>query len=59
VDLSRTDASSVKPRREGFRYVIRSHGRVGTAADGHLHGPITPLVLRLRAEMDKLSERSL
>ena len=59
VDLSRFDSSGVKPRRSGFRYVIRSHGRVGTAADGHLRGPIKPLVLQLRAQMDRLQQRSL
>ena len=59
VDLERADASGVKPRRDGYRYVIRSHGRVGTAADGHLHGPIRPLVIRLRAQMDRLRRSSL
>ena len=59
VDLSHVDASGVKPRRSGYRYVIRSHGRVGTAADGHLRGPIRPLVLELRAQMDRLQQRSL
>jgi hypothetical protein len=59
VDLSHFDASGVKPRRSGYRYVIRSHGRVGTAADGHLRGPIRPLVLELRAQMDRLQQRSL
>lgn len=59
VDLARADASGVKPRRDGYRYVIRSRGRVGTAADGHLHGPIRLLVTRLRAEMDRLRRTSL
>jgi hypothetical protein len=59
VDLSRADASGVKPRRDGYRYVIRSRGRVGTAADGHLHGAMRPLVSVLRAEMDRLQARSL
>jgi hypothetical protein len=59
VDLSHADASGVKPRRDGYRYVIRSRGRVGTAADGHLRGPIRPLVSVLRAEMDRLQARSL
>jgi hypothetical protein len=59
VELSHVDASGVKPRRAGYRYVIRSHGRVGTAADGHLRGPIRPLVLELRAQMDRLQHRSL
>jgi hypothetical protein len=59
VDLANFDASGVTPRRTGFRYVIRSHGQVGTAADGHLRGPIRPLVLELRAQMDRLQQRSL
>jgi hypothetical protein len=59
LDLSHVDASGVKPRRSGYRYVIRSRGRVGTAADGHLVGPIRPLVLELRAQMDHLRQRSL
>jgi hypothetical protein len=59
VDLRRADASNVKPRRDGFRYIIRSHGRVGTAADGHLRGAIRPLVIRLRAEMDRMQADSL
>jgi hypothetical protein len=59
VDLRHADASNVKPRRDGFRYVIRSQGRVGTAADGHLHGAIRPLVAQLRTEMDHMSEDSL
>jgi hypothetical protein len=59
VDLNEVDASSLKPRRSGFRYVIRSHGHVGTAVDGHLRGPIRPLVLELRAQMDRLQEKSL
>ena len=59
VDLSKVDASSVTPRRDGYRYVIRSHGRLGTAADGHLRGPIRPLVLELRAQMDRLQQKSL
>ena len=59
VDLRRTDASGVKPRRDGFRYVLRRDGRVGTAADGHLSGPVRPLVLRLRGLMDKLQTSSL
>jgi hypothetical protein len=59
VDLSHLDASGVKPRRTGYRYVIRSHGRVGTAADGHLRGPVRPLVLELRAQMDRLQQKSL
>jgi hypothetical protein len=59
VDLRHTDASGVKPRRDGFRYVLRRDGRVGTAADGHLSGPVRPLVLRLRGLMDKLQTSSL
>jgi hypothetical protein len=59
VDLSSLDASNVKPPRTGYRYVIRSQGGVGTAADGHLRGPIRPLVLELRAQMDHLRRRSL
>jgi hypothetical protein len=59
VDLRRTDASGVKPRRDGFRYVLRRDGRVGTAADGHLSGPVRPLVLRLRGLMDRLQTSSL
>jgi hypothetical protein len=59
VDLSHADASGVKPSRSGYRYVIRSHGRVGTAVDGHLRGPIRPLVLNLRAQMDRLQQKSL
>ena len=59
VDLRRTDASAVKPRRDGFRYVLRRDGRVGTAADGHLSGPVRPLVLRLRHLMDELQTSSL
>jgi hypothetical protein len=54
----KVDASSLKPRRSGFRYVIRSHGQVGTAVDGHLRGPIRPLVLELRAQMDRLQEKA-
>jgi hypothetical protein len=59
IDLRRADASGVKPRRSGYRYIIRSRGRVGTAADGHLQGPIRPLVVHLRAEMDRLQQASL
>jgi hypothetical protein len=59
VDLRRTSASGVKPRRDGFRYVLRRGGRVGTAADGHLRGPVRPLVLRLRGLMDDLQTSSL
>ena len=59
VDLRRADASGVTPRRDGYRYVISSRGRTGTAADGHLHGPIRPLVVRLGQEMDRLRRASL
>ncbi len=59
IDLTHVDASNLEPRRSGFRYVIRSHGHVGTAVDGHLRGPIRPLVLELRAQMDRLQEKSL
>jgi hypothetical protein len=59
VVLSHVDASGVKPRRSGYRYVIRSRGQVGTAADGHLRGPIRPLVEELRAQMDRLRQKSL
>jgi hypothetical protein len=54
VDLRRADSAGETPRRSGFRWIIRSGGRTGTAADGHLHGPIRPLVARLRALMDRL-----
>src|SRR3954451_24131843 len=59
VDLRHADASGVKPRRDGYRYIIRSGGQVGTAADGHLHGPVRRLVVRLRAEMDRMQQDSL
>jgi hypothetical protein len=59
IDLRRADASNVKPRRSGYRYVIRSRGRVGTAADGHLAGPLRGLLLRVDRVMDRLQERSL
>lgn len=58
VDLATVDASAVKPRRSGFRYVIRSDGEVATAADGHLSGPVKPLVREVRAKMDRLRHRS-
>jgi hypothetical protein len=54
VDLRRADSSGVKPRRDGFRWIIRAGGRTGTAADGHLHGPMRPLVARLRSLMDHM-----
>src|SRR4051794_12237668 len=59
VDLRRADASGVKPRRSGFRYIIHSGGRVGTAADGHLHGAVRRLVRHLGAEMDRMQTNSL
>ena len=59
VDLTEVDASNLKPRRSGFRYVIRSGGHVGTAVDGHLPAQIRPLVTELRAQMDRLQEKSL
>jgi hypothetical protein len=59
VDLRRADASAVTPRRDGFRWVLRRKGRVGTAADGHLHGPVRRLVKRVGPLMDRLQSRSL
>jgi hypothetical protein len=59
VDLRHTDASGVTPRRSGYRYVIRSRGGLGTAADGHLHGAIRPLVHWLGTTMDRLARNSL
>jgi hypothetical protein len=59
IDLDRADASSVKPRRSGYRYMIRSHGQVATAADGHLHGPIRRLIRALGAQMDRMQAGSL
>ena len=58
VDLSHADAAGIKPPRAGYRYVIRSDGRAGTAVDGHLPGPIRPLLLTLGAEMDRLQQKS-
>jgi hypothetical protein len=54
TDLARADASGVVPRRSGFRYVITAGGEVGTAADGHLHGRMRPLVRALGRLMDRL-----
>lgn len=54
VDLARADSSGVRPSRDGYRWVIRYGGRAGTAADGHLHGAMRPLVHSLRALMDRL-----
>ena len=59
VDLRQADASGVTPSRSGYRYVIRSRGGLGTAADGHLHGAIRPLVHWLGAEMDRLGRNSM
>lgn len=59
TDLDRADASGVRPRRSGFRYIVRSRGHTGTAADGHLKGHMGQLVRTLGATMDRLSEGSL
>ena len=59
TDLDRADASGVRPPRSGFRYIVRSGGHVGTAADGHLRGRMGQLVRTLAAEVDRLSEGSL
>ena len=59
IDLDRADASAVEPRRSGYRYMIRSHGQVATAADGHLRGSIRRLVQLLGAQMDRLQAGSL
>jgi hypothetical protein len=56
TDLGREDSSGVRPRRSGFRWVIRAGGRTGTAADGHLRGPVRPLVAALGRVMDRLRE---
>jgi hypothetical protein len=57
VDLARADTSGVRPARSGYRWVIRSGGRTGTAADGHLHGAMRRLVDSLRPLMDRLQTR--
>lgn len=54
VDLAGADSAGVRPARDGYRWVIRYGGRTGTAADGHLHGAMRPLVDRLRTLMDRL-----
>lgn len=59
IDLDRADASSVDPPRWGYRYIIRSHGQVGTAADGHLHGLLRRLIRTLGAQMDRMQAHSL
>ena len=56
VDLRHAASADVTPRRDGYRWVIRAGGATGTAADGHLHGAMRPLVARLRALMDRLQE---
>jgi hypothetical protein len=56
VDLQRADSAGVTPRRDGYRWIIRAGGHTGTAADGHLHGAMRPLVARLRALMDHMLE---
>jgi hypothetical protein len=56
TEPAREDASGVKPRRSGFRYIIRAHGAVGTAADGHLRGPVRALVAELARLMDRLRD---
>jgi hypothetical protein len=59
TDLHAADASRVKPRRSGYRYVLRARGRVATVADGHLHGSTRRLVFRIRVIMDRLQANSL
>src|SRR5215216_3517455 len=59
TDLHFADASGVKPRRSGYRYVLRTRDGGGTAADGHLHGSMRRLVIRIRAIMDRLQTNSL
>jgi hypothetical protein len=59
VDLAKADASGEKPRRDGYRWVLRRNGVTGTAADGHVHGALGALVRRLSALMDRLRADSL
>jgi hypothetical protein len=59
VDLAKADASGKKPRRDGYRWVLRRNGVVGTAADGHVHGTLGTLVRRLSLLMDRLRSKSL
>jgi hypothetical protein len=59
ADLQHADASGVEPRRSGYRYVLRTRDRGGTAADGHLHGSLRRLVVQIRAIMDRLQTNSL
>jgi hypothetical protein len=59
IDLARADASGEKPRRDGYRWVLRRNGQVGTAADGHLHGTMRVLLGRLGPLMDRLRSKSL
>jgi hypothetical protein len=56
VDLRATGSAGVRPRRDGYRWVIRFRGVTATAADGHLRGALRSLVGRLRAVMDRLQE---
>jgi hypothetical protein len=59
VDLDRAKATGDKPRRSGFRYIVRSQGHAGTAAEGHLRGRMGGLVRTLAAEMNRLQGGSL
>jgi hypothetical protein len=59
VDVRRADATHVEPRRDGYRWVLRRGGQVGTAADGHVHGALRTLLRRLGAVMDRLQASSL
>jgi hypothetical protein len=59
IDLAHADASGETPRRDGYRWVLRRHGVVGTAADGHVQGTLGQLVKRLSALMDRLRSKSL
>jgi hypothetical protein len=59
IDLDRADAAAAKPRRSGYRYIIRSGGHIGTAVDGHLHGLMRRLVRTLGAQMDRMQAGSL
>jgi hypothetical protein len=59
IDLAHADASGQKPRRDGYRWVLRRNGQVGTAADGHLHGSMRVLLGRLGPLMDRLRSKSL
>lgn len=59
VDLRHADASRLEPPRDGYRYIIRHGGVTGTAVDGHLHGAMRRLVVRLGAQLDRLQSKSL